>query len=56
MFRAGGPKPWQTRPGDSHLDVEIEDAASRKASLVHDEGKTQVLRKDGMIGVQNETV
>ncbi|KAK4545120.1 hypothetical protein LTR36_003671 [Oleoguttula mirabilis] len=42
MFRAGGPKPWNTKPGDSHLDAQMEEVVSRKASMVHDEGKLQV--------------
>ncbi|KAK3672220.1 hypothetical protein LTR78_007973 [Recurvomyces mirabilis] len=49
MFRSGGPKPWHTKPGDSHLDVEVEDI-ERKASTVHEEGRAQVLKKDGTIG------
>lgn len=51
MFRAGGPRPWHTKPGDSHLDAEIQDLTSRKASMVHEEGeKAQVLHKDGTVG------
>lgn len=46
MFQSGGPKPWTTKPGDSHLDAEIEEAVSRKASMVHDEGKTQNMQRE----------
>jgi len=54
MFSDGGPKPWNTRPGDSHLDVEVAAVESRKASMVYEEGKTAVLRKDGTIGAAEE--
>jgi len=50
-FGRGGPKPWHTRVGDSHLDAEIEEVI-RRASVSQSEGgdKAQVLRKDGTIG------
>ena len=50
MFRKGGPKPWQTKLGESQLDerAAILEAEQRKQSLENDE-KTQVVRADGTI-------
>jgi len=31
MFSAGGPKPWNTKPGGSRLDAEIQAVIERKA-------------------------
>jgi hypothetical protein len=50
MFRPGGPKAWHTKPGESHLDAEIDQEVQRRASLAEQEGKHQVLHKDGTIG------
>ncbi|TKA26983.1 hypothetical protein B0A50_05174 [Salinomyces thailandicus] len=50
MFRSDGPKAWRTKPGESRLDASAAGVESRKASMVHEEGKTQVLRKDGTVG------
>ena len=49
MFKPGGPKPWQTKPGESHLDASIEDVV-RRASMVGEDGKPKVVHKDGTIG------
>lgn len=50
MFRKGGPRPWQTKLGESHLDerMAILEAEQRKASLEHNE-KVQFVREDGTI-------
>ncbi|KAK0915372.1 hypothetical protein LTS16_011090 [Friedmanniomyces endolithicus] len=50
MFRPGGPKPWRTKPGESHLDASANDVV-RRASMAHESGKAQVLHKDGTIGM-----
>jgi len=51
MFRPGGPKAWQTRPGESHLESIVDDVVARKASVQSEEGgPKQVLRKDGTVG------
>ena len=49
MFRPGGPKPWRTKPGDSHLDASVGDVV-RRASLAAESDKPQVVHKDGTIG------
>lgn len=63
MFRPGGPKPWQTRPGQSKTDQHVADYIERKASMQLEEDigvsdKPKVVRKDGTIGTadQYETV
>ncbi|KAK0945874.1 hypothetical protein LTR29_002731 [Friedmanniomyces endolithicus] len=50
MFRPGGPKPWRTKPGGSHLDASADDVV-RRASTAHESGKAQVLHKDGTVGM-----
>lgn len=50
MFRPGGPKPWKTKPGQSHLDQHVDDVLRRKSSQYDEGGPKQILRKDGTIG------
>lgn len=51
MFKDGGPKPWQTKLGESVLDERTASVAAeqRKASLDPDSEKTQVVKRDGRI-------
>lgn len=55
MFQKGGPKPWQTKIGDSQLDERTASisAEKHKSSLDDDGGKAHVVRKDGTIGTLN---
>lgn len=48
MFRPGGPKPWQTKVGGSHLDAHIQQVAEeqRKESLAYTGEKPAVLRNE----------
>ena len=50
LFKSGGPKPWKTKIGESHLDERSASVAAeqRKESLEQDE-KTEVVRQDGTI-------
>jgi hypothetical protein len=50
MFKKGGPTPWRTKLGQSHLDERTASVAAeqRKSSLAS-EGKTQMVREDGTI-------
>lgn len=50
MFRDGGPRPWKTKLGQSHVDEQsaMIAAEQRKASLGEEE-KAQVVRADGTI-------
>jgi len=55
MFRPDGPKAWQTKPGQSHLEVHASEIAARKASIQDSEGKAQILHKDGTLGAAEST-
>ncbi|KAI9688275.1 MAG: hypothetical protein M1820_010303 [Bogoriella megaspora] len=48
MFRPGGPKPWQTKVGGSHLEEHIMAVAQeqRKGSITYDEDKTGVMHTE----------
>ncbi|KAL9081459.1 MAG: hypothetical protein Q9157_000017 [Trypethelium eluteriae] len=49
MFRPGGPKPWQTKVGQSSLDEHIQTVLQeqRKGSIEYTEDKTDVVHLDG---------
>ncbi|KAF2724271.1 sugar transporter [Polychaeton citri CBS 116435] len=51
MFKKGGPRPWQTRVGDSRLDAHIQQVMQeqRKGSIAYDERKGAVLHQEGAI-------
>ena len=53
MFRNGGPKPWKTRLGQSHLDERTVSVAAeqRRSSLDNDGDIAHMVKKDGTIWV-----
>ena len=51
MFRPGGPKPWQTKVGGSHLDTHVQDVIDeqRKGSLASMGEKPAVVQKEATL-------
>ena len=48
MFRPGGPKPWQTKVGQSHLEERIQTVLEqqRKGSVAYTEDKPGIVHTE----------